>query len=96
LAAIRDTGDLSDETEAALEGAVTSFRETFVPSETEAGVEAGAGEGSARDELKEDVGWDRMSSEDDEPPPPPTRDEMRQKYEEQAGPAGEADASFPG
>jgi F-type H+/Na+-transporting ATPase subunit alpha len=96
LAAIRDTGDMSDETEAALEAAVAAFRETFVPSGSDVGAEAGAGEGSAPDELREDVGWDRMSSEEDEPPPPPTAEEMRQDGEEKAGPAGEADAPFPG
>jgi F-type H+-transporting ATPase subunit alpha len=96
LARIRDTGDLSDETEAALKAAVDAFRETFVASETEAGAEVGAGEGSAPDELRRDVGWDRMSSEEEEPPPPPTREEMRQEYEEKAGPAGQADAPFPG
>ncbi len=96
LAAIRETGDLSDETEAALKSAVDAFRETFVPSESEGGAEAGAGEGSAPDALRKDVGWDRMSSEEEEPPPPPSREEMRQEYEEKAGPAGQADAPFPG
>jgi hypothetical protein len=37
-----------------------------------------------------------MSSEEEEPPPPPTREEMRHEYEEKAGPAGQADAPFPG
>jgi hypothetical protein len=66
LAAIRDTGDMSDETEAALEAAVAAFRETFVPSGSDVGAEAGAGEGSAPDELRKDVGWDRMSSEEED------------------------------
>jgi len=96
LAAIRDTGDLSDDTEAALKEAVDAFRATFVPSEAAGGAEAGAGEGSVPDALKEDVGWDRMSSEEEEPPPPPTREEMRHEHEEKAGPAGQADAPFPG
>jgi len=96
LASIRDTGDLSDEAEAALDDAVSAFKTTFVPSAGVPGVEAGAGEGGPPDELKQDVGWDRMSSVDDEPPHVPTREEMRDQYEEKAGPAGDADVPFPG
>jgi F-type H+-transporting ATPase subunit alpha len=97
LGAIRDSGDLSDESEAALKDAVAAFKQVFVSSEPAPGAEAGVGEGAAPDEVKKDVGWDRMSSiEEEEEPHVPTREEMRHDYEEKAGPAGEADAPFPG
>jgi F-type H+-transporting ATPase subunit alpha len=96
LSSIRDTGDLSDETEAALSEATEAFKATFAPSAGVPGAEAGAGEGGPPDELTRDVGWDRMSSVEEEPPHVPTREEMRQDYEEKAGPAGDADVPFPG
>ena len=92
LGAIRETGDLSDGTEAALREAIDAFKATFVPSGGPAGTEAGAGQGSAPDELKEDVGWDRMSSEEE---PPLTREETPHGSEEEAGPVGETDAPLP-
>jgi len=96
LAAIRDTGDLSDATETRLNAALEAFAATFVSSAAGAGSEAAAGEGSAPDAVKKDIGWDRMSSDAQEPTPPPTREEMRHDYEEKAGPAGRADVPFPG
>jgi len=96
LMSIRDTGDLSDDAESALRQAVEAFEATFVASDAGAGSEAAAGQGSAPDELKKDIGWDRMSSDEEDLAPPPTRDEMRHEFEEKAGPVGEADAPFPG
>jgi F-type H+/Na+-transporting ATPase subunit alpha len=67
LRTIRETGDLSEETEATLKDAVASFSDTFQPSDAAAGSEAGRGAGTPADEVRPDVGWDRMSSvEDDE------------------------------
>jgi F-type H+-transporting ATPase subunit alpha len=66
LRTIRETGDLSDETEATLKDAVASFGETFQPGDAAAGSEAGRGAGTPPDEVRPDVGWDRMSSVDDE------------------------------
>ena len=66
LEAIRSTGDMSDETEAALKTAIDEYRETFVPSDTGDGSESGLGRTTPPDEVKPDVGWDRMSSADDE------------------------------
>src|SRR5438067_3052736 len=66
LETIRTSGDLSDETEAELRTALDAFGETFVPTSEESGSEAARGEGTPRDEVKRDVGWDRMSSEHDE------------------------------
>jgi F-type H+-transporting ATPase subunit alpha len=66
LDTIRDAGELSDEAEATLKKAMEDFRETFVSTEAAAGSEAGAGEGGPRDAVREDVGWDRLSSHDDE------------------------------
>jgi F-type H+-transporting ATPase subunit alpha len=66
LEAIRSNGDMSDETEAALKAAIDEYRETFVPSDTGEGSESGLGRTTPPDEVKPDVGWDRMSSADDE------------------------------
>jgi F-type H+-transporting ATPase subunit alpha len=72
LTTIRETGDLSDETEAALKAAIGDFTATFVPASDGAGSEAGLGTTTPPDEVKPDVGWDRMSSVDeDEPAEPP-------------------------
>jgi len=72
--AIRESGALSDETEAALKAAIGEFATTFVPSGAVAGSESGIGTPTPPDEVKPDVGWDRMSSADDEdasePEPP--------------------------
>jgi F-type H+-transporting ATPase subunit alpha len=66
LDSIRDSGELSDETEATLKQALEDFTQTFVPSEAGPGSEAAVGEGAPRDKVKEDVGWERLSSADDE------------------------------
>jgi F-type H+-transporting ATPase subunit alpha len=66
---IRDSGALSDESEAELTKAMADFRQTFAPSQAGAGSEAAAGEGSPTDEVKKDVGWDRLSSAEDESQP---------------------------
>jgi F-type H+-transporting ATPase subunit alpha len=66
LGTIRETGDLSDETEATLKESVEAFAQTFRSSEAAAGSEAGRGSGTPPDEVKPDIGWDRMSSVDDE------------------------------
>ncbi|MGZ5296596.1 MAG: F0F1 ATP synthase subunit alpha [Actinomycetota bacterium] len=67
LSAIRETGDLSVENEAALKTAIDGFAATFVPSSAGVGSESGIGAPTPPDEVKPDVGWDRMSSVDDEP-----------------------------
>jgi F-type H+-transporting ATPase subunit alpha len=69
--AIRESGDLSDETEAALKAAIGEFAATFVPTSVAAGSEAGIGATSPPDEVKPDIGWDRMSSVDDDAPTDP-------------------------
>jgi F-type H+/Na+-transporting ATPase subunit alpha len=65
LQTIRQTGDLSDETEATLRSAIEEFRQTFVPTDAAAGSEAAVGETTKPDDVKPDVGWDRMSSADE-------------------------------
>jgi len=62
---IRSTGDLSDEHEATLKEALGSFGEVFQPTQAGPGSEAGLGAGTPPDEVKPDVGWDRMSSVDE-------------------------------
>ena len=66
LGTIKESGDLSDETEATLKESVEAFAHTFRTSEAIAGSEAGRGAGTAPDEVKPDIGWDRMSSVEDE------------------------------
>jgi F-type H+/Na+-transporting ATPase subunit alpha len=65
FSSIRSTGDLSDEHETTLKDALAAFGETFQPTEA-APSEAGLGQGTAPDEIKPDVGWDRMSSVDED------------------------------
>jgi F-type H+-transporting ATPase subunit alpha len=98
LSEIRTSGDLSDETTAALEAAIEAYAATFVPTETGPGSEAALGATTPPDQVKTDVGWDRMSSADEELAAGhvPTPEEAREEFEEKAGPAGSADAPFPG
>ena len=62
----RKTGDMSDETEKTLKESVEAFAQSFQTSEAAAGSEAGRGAGTPPDEVKPDIGWDRMSSVDDD------------------------------
>jgi F-type H+-transporting ATPase subunit alpha len=62
FANIRETGDLSDEDAATLRSALEAFGQMFQPSAGGAGSEAGLGAGTPPDDVKPDVGWDRMSS----------------------------------
>jgi F-type H+/Na+-transporting ATPase subunit alpha len=64
--AIRDSGDLSEETETILQAALEAFNQTFQTSQPAPGSEAGLGETTPPDEVKPDVGWDRMSSVDED------------------------------
>ena len=66
FSAIRSTGDLSDEHETTLKDALAAFGETFRPTEAAPGSEASLGQGTPPDEVKPDVGWDRMSSVDED------------------------------
>jgi F-type H+-transporting ATPase subunit alpha len=66
LTTIRETGELSEETESTLKTALEAFQEAFQPSVTGPGSEAALGETTPPDEVKPDVGWDRMSSVDDD------------------------------
>jgi F-type H+-transporting ATPase subunit alpha len=68
FANIRSTGDLSDEDDATLKSALESFSETFQATDAGHGSEAGLGSTTPPDEVKPDVGWDRMSSVDEDEP----------------------------
>ncbi len=99
LSAIRTTGDMSAETESALKAAIEAYAATFVPTSTGPGSEAALGETTPPDEVKKDVGWDRMSSVNEEATPRPhipSPGEARAEFEGKAGPAGAAGAPFPG
>jgi F-type H+-transporting ATPase subunit alpha len=80
LGAIKETGDMSDETEATLKESVEAFAQSFQTSEAAAGSEAGRGAGTPPDEVKPDIGWDRMSSVDDD-------DDEEEVEEEGGGPS---------
>jgi F-type H+-transporting ATPase subunit alpha len=97
FATIRDTGDLSDETESALKDALAAFQETFRATETGPGSEAGLGETTPPDEVKPDVGWDRMSSVEEELAEEAelTPEQRRERFEETAGPLGEGGGAAP-
>ena len=71
LPGIRSSGELGDETIEQLSSAVEGFKATFASSSSEAGSEAAIGETTPPDEVKPDVGWERMSSADDEDDGPP-------------------------
>jgi len=62
LKAIRDTGDLSEETEGTMNEALEAFEASFLPSGAPAGSDPSLRSTTPRDEVKPDVGWDRMSS----------------------------------
>jgi F-type H+/Na+-transporting ATPase subunit alpha len=66
LSWIRDTGTLSEEIEATIKDALEAFAATFVSSAEATGSESGIGATTAPDAVREDVGWDRMSSADDD------------------------------
>jgi F-type H+/Na+-transporting ATPase subunit alpha len=63
---IRDSGELSDDDEATLRSALDAFKDSFRPTTTGPGSEAGLGATTPPDEVKPDIGWDRMSSADDD------------------------------
>jgi F-type H+-transporting ATPase subunit alpha len=97
FSAIRETGDLSDETEATLKTALEAFVQSFAPTEHGPGSEAALGETTPPDEVKPDVGWDRMSSvhEDMADEVEKTPEQRRAEFEEKAGPLGSSDAPSP-
>jgi F-type H+-transporting ATPase subunit alpha len=88
LGEIRGTGELSDESEATLKEQVAAFAETFQPADVAAGSEAARGAGTPPDEVRPDVGWDRMSSVDEDEGSGGSRSEREQRerspQEEQA------------
>ncbi len=97
FATIRETGDLPDETEETLKAALDDFVQGFRPTEHGPGSEAALGETTPPDEVKPDVGWDRMSSveEDMVKAVEKTPEERRAEFEEKAGPVGSSDAPSP-
>jgi F-type H+-transporting ATPase subunit alpha len=58
-------GTFPDETEAELRAAIEEFKATFAPSGGATGTDAALGAGTPPDEVRADVGWDRMSSAED-------------------------------
>jgi len=66
---IRSTGDLPEEQEATLKAALDAFVESFEATQAGPGSESGLGQTTPPDEVKPDVGWDRMSSVDEDDTP---------------------------
>jgi F-type H+-transporting ATPase subunit alpha len=62
---IRNEGTMSPESEAKLRETIDAFTSTFQPTEAAPGSEAAAGEETLPDQVKPDVGWDRISSVDE-------------------------------
>jgi len=89
LDSLRDAGELSDDSEVELKGAVEEFAQVFVPSDVGPGSEAAAGTGSPRDEVRPDVGWDRLSSEEEVEQAGEQTRETREDAEPDAGLADE-------
>jgi F-type H+-transporting ATPase subunit alpha len=59
-------GTLPDETEAELRAAIEEVKATFTPSGGPTDSDAALAAGTPPDEVRPDVGWDRMSSADDD------------------------------
>jgi F-type H+-transporting ATPase subunit alpha len=104
LSSIRETGDLPEDGETALKATIEEFSSVFVPAGAEAGSEAAAGPGSKPDEVRPDVGWDRISSVEERgtggdgsaaPGERGTDGAARRSFEEKAGPVSDADAPPP-
>jgi len=63
---VREQGDLPEDIEAKLKEAILAFKEIFAPAEGGAGSAAALGAPTPPDQVKPDVGWDRMSSVDED------------------------------
>jgi F-type H+-transporting ATPase subunit alpha len=63
---IRTSGKLEDATLDTLGNAIEEFKATFAATGEEPGSESALGRTTPKDEVRADVGWDRMSSADDE------------------------------
>jgi F-type H+-transporting ATPase subunit alpha len=63
---IRSSGKLEDATLETLGGAIDEFKATFMATGEEPGSESALGRTTPKDEVRADIGWDRMSSADDE------------------------------
>jgi F-type H+-transporting ATPase subunit alpha len=88
-----EKGDLPDEVEGKLKGAIEEFKRQFQPSSGGPSTTA-PGVGGPIDQRREDVGWERIGEpepEEEGQGPPRTEEE----FEEEAGPVGEADAPAP-
>jgi F-type H+-transporting ATPase subunit alpha len=66
MSTIKESGELSDEIEEKIKAAIADYKATFVPTGAGDGSGAALGQGTGPDEVRADVGWDRMSSVDDE------------------------------
>jgi F-type H+-transporting ATPase subunit alpha len=85
-------GTFPDETEAEIRAAIEEFKATFTPSGGPTDSDAALAAGTPPDEVRPDVGWDRMSSADDD-------DEdggARSPEEPEAGSAARAGTPSPG
>jgi F-type H+-transporting ATPase subunit alpha len=105
---IREQGTLSEEIEGTLKEAVEEFARTFAPTDHGPGSEAGTGPGGAPDEMRKDIGWDRISAESEsergapgtEPQiegfQEPSQVEREEEFVEREGGAADTDVQLPG
>jgi hypothetical protein len=105
---IREQGTLSDQIEGKLRAAIEEFDRTFAPTDRGPGSDAGTGPGGAPDEMRKDVGWDRISAEDGsdagapgtEPQTEgfqePSQVEREEEFVEREGGAADTDVQLPG
>src|SRR5204862_1166396 len=62
----RQQGTLTEEVEGKLKAAIQEFARGFAPSDQGPGSEAAAGPGGPPDQMRKDVGWDRISADEEE------------------------------
>jgi F-type H+-transporting ATPase subunit alpha len=90
-------GTFPDEAEEELRAAIEEFKATFVASGDGAGSGAALGKGTPPDEVRPDIGWDRMSSVDGEREDARRESaERREGFEAEAGAIADTDAPPPG
>jgi F-type H+-transporting ATPase subunit alpha len=105
---IREQGTLPEEIEGALKAAIEEFARTFAPTDSGPGSDTGTGPGGPPDEMRKDVGWDRISAEEEsgrgapgtEPQvegfQEPSQVEREEEFVEREGGAADTDVQLPG
>ncbi len=105
---IREQGTLTEDVEAKLKAAIEEFARGFAPSDRGPGSEAAAGPGGPPDQMRKDVGWDRISADEEEARgapgtepqtegfQEPSQVDREEEFEEREGGAADTDVQLPG